>query len=95
MAHGEVYYACFLFWSYLDRAYNELAARMVSEDVPEDLLDARLHQPDLGLQSGAVTPDFVANVRAAMRVLQGKSAKTPTPAAPRPTPPRAPGKTKS
>ena len=81
-------------YGYVKRV-NELAARLASENVPEDLIDARLHQPDLGLQSGAVTPDFVANVRAAMRALQGRSAKTPTPAAPRPTPAKAPGKSKS
>jgi hypothetical protein len=80
-------------YGYVKRV-NELAARMASEDVPEDLLDARLHQPDLGLQSGAVTPDFVANVRAALRAQQGRSAKTPTAAAPRPTPTKAPAKSK-
>jgi cyclase len=80
-------------YGYVKRV-NEVAARMASEDVPEDLLDARLHQPDLGLQSGAVTPDFIGNVRAALRALQGRSAKTPTPAAPRPTPTKAPAKSK-
>jgi cyclase len=74
---------------------NDLASRMVQENVSEDLLDARLHQPDLGLPSGAVSPDFIANVRAAMRALQGRSAKTPTPAVSRPTPPKPAGKSKS
>lgn len=65
---------------------NELARLFVQENVHEDLIEARLRQPDSGIDRAALSPELLANIRAVMRAQKVKPAVTP---APRPTRPPA------
>ena len=57
---------------------NELARMMVLENVPDDLIEPRLHQPGSGVEAAAITPDLIANIRAAMHA-EKAGAATPKP----------------
>jgi cyclase len=62
---------------------NELARIMVSENVNENLIEARLRRPDTGVEAAAVTPELIANIRAVMRAETAKpGAAAPKPKAP-------------
>jgi len=74
---------------------NELAAMLLQENVPDDLIDARLRQPDAGLPAGEIYPGLFANVRAAVRARQPRTEKTPLSTPSRPTPGKTPAKGKS
>jgi glyoxylase-like metal-dependent hydrolase (beta-lactamase superfamily II) len=69
---------------------NELAQLMVGENVSETLIEARLRQPDTGVEAAAVTPELIANIRAVMRAEKAKPG-----AAPAPKPTKAPAGKKS
>jgi cyclase len=69
---------------------NELAQLMISENVKEDLIEARLRRPDTGVDGVAVTPELIANIRAVMRADTAKPG-----AAPPPRPTKAPAGKKS
>lgn len=56
---------------------NELAHLLNSEKVNENLIEARLRRPDTGIEAAAVTPELIANIRAAMRSENAKPAATP------------------
>ena len=64
---------------------NELAQLFLSENVNETLIEARLRRPDTGVETAAVTPELIANIRAVMRADKAKPG-----AAPAPQPPKAP-----
>ena len=59
---------------------NELAAMLISEKIEENMIEARLRRPDAGLgtDGAAITPEFLANVRATMRA---EAMRPSTPAA--------------
>jgi cyclase len=63
---------------------NDAARTLVKENVNETLIEARLRQPDSGIDAAMITPDLLANVRAVARVLK-KAAPTPAPKPTRPT----------
>jgi glyoxylase-like metal-dependent hydrolase (beta-lactamase superfamily II) len=69
---------------------NELAQLLLSENVNETLIEARLRRPDTGVEAAAVTPELIANIRAVMR-----TDKTKPGAAPAPKPSKAPAGKKS
>jgi len=69
---------------------NELAQIMISENVNETLIEARLRRPDAGVEAAAVTPELIANIRAVMRADRAKPG-----AAPAPKPTKAPAGKKS
>jgi len=58
---------------------NELAQLLISENVNETLIEARLRRPDTGIEEAAVTPEFIANIRAVMRAEKAKPGPAPTP----------------
>jgi len=64
---------------------NGLAGMLVTEKTSENLIEARLRRPDSGLGGAVITPEFLANIRAAMRAESQKPA--PTPAAAQKKPP--------
>jgi cyclase len=66
---------------------NELAQMLISEGVPDAMIEARLRRPDSGIEESAITPDLLANLRAVVRA----DKKAPAPA---PKPARAPAKKK-
>jgi len=61
---------------------NELAAMLTAEKVEENMIEARLRRPDAGLgnDGAAITPEFLANVRATMRAEATKQGATAPPA---------------
>ena len=63
---------------------NELAHTLVLEKVSETLIEARLRRPDMELEASAITPEFIANVRAVMRSESGRPAAAPPTKAPAP-----------
>jgi cyclase len=65
---------------------NELAAKMISDNVPEDLIDANLHNIQENGKAISVGPEFVANVRAAMRAERASAGPASTTPAPSPVP---------
>jgi len=65
---------------------NELAAKMIAEKVPDDLIDANLHNIKEGGKTISATPELIANVRAAIRAEKASA----TEAVPPPNPPRTP-----
>ena len=71
---------------------NELAQLMIGENVSETLIEARLRRPDTGIEEAAVTPEFIANIRAVMRADRAKPAAAP---APKPTTKAPAGKKKN
>jgi cyclase len=56
---------------------NHLAEMLVAEKTNENLIEARLRRPDSGIGGAAITPEFLANIRAAMRAESQKPAPTP------------------
>jgi cyclase len=62
---------------------NELAAMLIAEKTDETMIEARLRRPDLGLgtDGAAITPEFLANIRATMRAQGGHPAAGATPPA--------------
>lgn len=58
---------------------NELAQLMISENVNETLIEARLRRPDTGVEAAAVTPELIANIRAVMRADRAKPGAAPAP----------------
>ena len=69
---------------------NELAQLLLSENVNETLIEARLRRPDTGVEAAAVTPELIANIRAVMRTDKAKPG-----AGPAPKPSKAPAGKKS
>ena len=58
---------------------NELAATMILEKTGENMIEARLSRPD-GVPRDAITPELIANIRAAIRAESTRPAPTPPPA---------------
>ncbi len=58
---------------------NDAARILVKENVSENLIEARLRQPDSGIDAAMITPDLLGNVRAVARALLKKK-PAPTPA---------------
>jgi len=58
---------------------NELAQLMIGENVSETLIEARLRRPDTGVETAAVTPELIANIRAVMREDKAKPGSAPAP----------------
>jgi len=58
---------------------NDVARILVKEDVSETLIEARLRQPDSGIDVAVISPALIANVRAVMRAQEAKAAPTPSP----------------
>jgi len=56
---------------------NDAARLLVKENVNESLIEARLRQPDAGIEASLITPDLLANVRAVARALKKKPAPAP------------------
>jgi hypothetical protein len=52
---------------------------MILEKTGENMIEARLRRPD-GVPANAITPEFIANIRAAMRAETARPAPTPSPA---------------
>jgi glyoxylase-like metal-dependent hydrolase (beta-lactamase superfamily II) len=64
---------------------NDLAAMLIQEKTEESMIEARLRRPDTGLgtDGAAITPEFLANIRATMRAagaMKPSAAATPAPA---------------
>ncbi len=53
---------------------NDAARIIVDENVNENLIEARLRQSDVGIDAALITPDLLANVRAAVRAEKKKPA---------------------
>jgi cyclase len=62
---------------------NELAQVMLAEKIPEDLIEARMRQPNSGIDPAAISPALIANVRGVVHTAKVKAAAAPTPAAPK------------
>ncbi len=58
---------------------NDVARILVQENVNEDLIEARLRQPDTGIDAAVISPQLIGNVRAVMRAQRAKPAPTPSP----------------
>jgi cyclase len=73
---------------------EDVARTIVDENVDENLIEARLRVPDMGLEASTITPTLLGNVRAVVRAQKKKAATTPatTPAA---KPAKAPAAKKS
>src|SRR5438034_5715637 len=56
---------------------NGLAHTLVTEKTNENLIEARLRRPDSGIGGAPITPELLANIRAAMRTETQKPAPTP------------------
>lgn len=56
---------------------NELAQMLIAENVPDGLIEARLRRPDSGIQSAAIQPELLANLRAVIRADKAKQGRTP------------------
>jgi cyclase len=63
---------------------NDLAAMLTMEKTEETMIEARLRRPDAGLgtDGAAITPEFLANIRAAMRAeaMRPSAGAAPAPA---------------
>ncbi len=58
---------------------NDVARILVQENVNENLIEARLRQPDIGIDAAVISPELIGNVRAVMRAQRAKPAPTPSP----------------
>jgi cyclase len=56
---------------------NDAARIIVKENVNENLIEARLRQPDTGIDAALISPELLGNVRAVARALKKKPAPTP------------------
>ena len=65
---------------------NELAAKMIADNVPESLIDANLHTLKEEGKTIQATPEFIANVRAAIRAEKAGAGAASTTPATSPTP---------
>ncbi len=57
---------------------NELAQTMVTENVPEEMIEARLRRPNSGIEPADITPEVIANIRGVLRAERARAAR-PTP----------------
>jgi cyclase len=70
---------------------NELAAKMIAEDVPDNLIDAKLHYAEEGKATTTISPMLLGNVRAAIRAQKASAASASQTPAPTPKPVQTPG----
>ena len=56
---------------------NDAARIIVKENVNENLIEARLRQPDSGIEAAMISPELIGNVRAVARALKKKPAPEP------------------
>jgi len=73
---------------------NQLATELIRTRVPDDLYEMKLRDPDNRIENVSVTPEHIANVRAAVKFerarLEAASKATPAPGkSPTPKPPPA------
>jgi cyclase len=78
------------------RKVNELATLFIQTRVPDELYEAKLREPDNRITNVSVSPDHIANVRAAVKLELArleKPAATPGPSGAKPGPTPASPKT--